>query len=65
MRRSHKVSPFMSYSPVPYQAPLTSGDADIPRADVAKATHSEGKLRIVLLGYRSHPHVGGQGIYLH
>lgn len=22
-------------------------------------------LRIVLLGYRSHPHVGGQGIYLH
>lgn len=22
-------------------------------------------LRIVLLGYRSHPHVGGQGVYLH
>lgn len=27
-------------------------------------TH-EHKLRIALLGYRSHPHVGGQGIYLH
>jgi len=24
-----------------------------------------GGLRIALLGYRSHPHVGGQGIYLH
>jgi len=26
---------------------------------------AQGPLRICLLGYRSHPHVGGQGIYLH
>ncbi len=30
-----------------------------------KALSSERQLRIALLGYRSHPHVGGQGIYLH
>lgn len=30
-----------------------------------KALTNEPKLRIALLGYRSHPHVGGQGIYLH
>ncbi len=28
-------------------------------------SHNATGLRIALLGYRSHPHVGGQGIYLH
>jgi len=29
------------------------------------SSYSSTSLRIALLGYRSHPHVGGQGIYLH
>ncbi len=31
----------------------------------APVDHGKAPLRICLLGYRSHPHVGGQGIYLH
>jgi glycosyltransferase involved in cell wall biosynthesis len=55
----------MSYSPVTYKTPLTSVAADNLRADKNSAAQTHGKLRIALLGYRSHPHVGGQGIYLH
>ena len=52
----------MSYSPVTYpQSPS-------PVSDTANALlvphHPQQRLRIALLGYRSHPHVGGQGIYL-
>ena len=47
----------MSYFPVP------STQAFPPTHSTAHAV-SDG-LRIALLGYRSHPHVGGQGIYLH
>ncbi len=35
----------------------------LAQADAAPANYSPA-LRIALLGYRSHPHVGGQGIYL-
>jgi glycosyltransferase involved in cell wall biosynthesis len=53
----------MSYSPVTYPKDL------VPARDSATAmidrTYAKGSLRIALLGYRSHPHVGGQGIYLH
>ncbi len=35
----------------------------LARADAAPANYPPA-LRIALLGYRSHPHVGGQGIYL-
>ncbi|QEI10822.1 glycosyltransferase family 4 protein [Cellvibrio japonicus] len=56
----------MSYQPLSYgqhlarliQAPAAS----LPSAH---AEAGESPLRIALLGYRSHPHVGGQGIYLH
>jgi len=53
------LSPYlMSYFPVPSQP-----SAPVPvtrcRPEVANG------LRIALLGYRSHPHVGGQGIYLY
>lgn len=50
----------MSYSPVSYSPPLTKA----PHAPVEQP-NAKGGLRIALLGYRSHPHVGGQGIYLH
>lgn len=53
----------MSYLPVTYKI-TTSANADIPQADASAATQRGGNLRIALLGYRSHPHVGGQGIYL-
>ncbi len=46
----------MSYFPVPNAANIS-----IP----AQTTQFTNGLRIALLGYRSHPHVGGQGIYLH
>lgn len=49
----------MSYSPVPKSHQRTPVDAQRPPAA------TPGRLRIALLGYRSHPHVGGQGIYLH
>ncbi len=55
----------MSYLPVTPNTQRTSVAADSARADAAAIAHSSGKLRIALLGYRSHPHVGGQGIYLH
>ena len=45
----------MSYQPVNYSQP--------PQA--APTALAQAPLRIALLGYRSHPHVGGQGIYLH
>lgn len=35
-----------------------------PAPDTGPATTEQRPLRIALLGYRSHPHVGGQGIYL-
>lgn len=41
--------------------PLSSAAAAISAVDVLHRR----PLRIALLGYRSHPHVGGQGIYLH
>jgi len=53
----------MSYFPVTNDQPKTTGAA----LSIAPATISPAKpraLRIALLGYRSHPHVGGQGIYL-
>lgn len=48
----------MSYFPVTSpQAMQFSLSSNMPRATAG--------LRIALLGYRSHPHVGGQGVYLH
>lgn len=53
----------MSYFPVTNDQPKTTGAApSAARADVSPAIPRA--LRIALLGYRSHPHVGGQGIYL-
>lgn len=48
----------MSYSPVVSSTNILSPASTTPPTD------GQG-LRIALLGYRSHPHVGGQGIYLH
>jgi glycosyltransferase involved in cell wall biosynthesis len=53
----------MSHFPVTNNQPNTTS----PVPSVAHANISPAKpraLRIALLGYRSHPHVGGQGIYL-
>lgn len=50
----------MSYFPVSTSTPLTP----VVSVQAANAANAKG-LRIALLGYRSHPHVGGQGIYLH
>jgi len=48
----------MSYSPVASLKTI--------KPSLAVGTPNPGAgLRIALLGYRSHPHVGGQGIYLH
>ena len=49
----------MSYQPVAYKP-----QSDIS-ADAQSAPRTGEGLRVALLGYRSHPHVGGQGIYLH
>ena len=49
----------MSYHPVMH----TGAPAD-PVSHIDTQPDCNG-LRICLLGYRSHPHVGGQGIYLH
>lgn len=49
----------MSYSPVTYP------QASPVHSKTAGCFQTAGGLRIALLGYRSHPHVGGQGIYLH
>lgn len=54
----------MSYLPVSYNPPPTSVADDTQHADGVAIAQTAGKLRIALLGYRSHPHVGGQGIYL-
>ena len=56
----------MSYLPLAYEAHNnTDGDrvGDVSAAE--KINDTRRQLRIALLGYRSHPHVGGQGIYLH
>jgi glycosyltransferase involved in cell wall biosynthesis len=53
----------MSYFPVRNDQPKATSTAP----SVAHADNTSVKaraLRIALLGYRSHPHVGGQGIYL-
>lgn len=59
------ISPLASYmptSPPPnVQAVKTRPAAVTP----PMAPVNSSSLRIALLGYRSHPHVGGQGIYLH
>jgi glycosyltransferase involved in cell wall biosynthesis len=53
----------MSYFPVNNDPLLAASSVPSePRADVSPAPSRA--LRIALLGYRSHPHVGGQGIYL-
>ena len=44
--------------------PTSSHKATTPMPAV-NAMQTGSGLRIALLGYRSHPHVGGQGIYLH
>jgi len=55
----------MSYLPVTHNTQRTSVAADTLHAGANRVAQSSDKLRIALLGYRSHPHVGGQGIYLH
>jgi len=53
----------MSYFPVTNDQPSKTGTAQsVARVDTSLAKPRA--LRIALLGYRSHPHVGGQGIYL-
>lgn len=53
----------MSYFPVTNDQPnITSTAPSVARVDISAAKPRA--LRIALLGYRSHPHVGGQGIYL-
>lgn len=44
--------------------PVSAPQAQSVPIQAASAVNVSG-LRIALLGYRSHPHVGGQGIYLH
>lgn len=51
----------MSYLPVTY--PQGSATSVVEFAPMV-AEGAASSLRIALLGYRSHPHVGGQGIYL-
>ena len=63
----------MTYLPIAYQAhPDASADdsrgGDENSTEIIATEKNKSrprKLRIALLGYRSHPHVGGQGIYLH
>lgn len=54
----------MSYQPLAYNAHSNSTTENAVIHTTAQSAVS-GNLRIALLGYRSHPHVGGQGIYLH
>ncbi len=54
----------MSYLPLAYEAHDNSAGVDTDTGH-ASTLPVWGRLRIALLGYRSHPHVGGQGIYLH
>jgi len=44
--------------------PLDIASSDASIAPVARVNKVEPRLKIALLGYRSHPFVGGQGIYL-
>ncbi|MBB3167126.1 glycosyltransferase family 4 protein [Simiduia aestuariiviva] len=44
---------------------LAQANINSAQAISGLATDGQPALRICLLGYRSHPHVGGQGIYLH
>lgn len=55
----------MSYFPVTYSQTATT--AQVGHNTVTTSSHNAESqpLHIALLGYRSHPHVGGQGIYLH
>lgn len=54
----------MSYCPVSYgQHQIAESVVESSRQ--VKEMARSGRLRVALLGYRSHPHVGGQGIYLH
>jgi len=53
----------MSYAPVNYGDHLANLKLSVPTTH--PSTDKSRGLRIALLGYRSHPHVGGQGIYLH
>ena len=55
----------MSYSPVTYSPPQSNVIASSDPLDPSPGAVCSKRLRIALLGYRSHPHVGGQGIYLH
>ena len=52
----------MSYSPVPSSKTLSP--THLAMSSTSSVPAVSGGLRIALLGYRSHPHVGGQGIYL-
>lgn len=54
----------MSYQPLAYNAHINS-TARVAVPNTTTQSVASGSLRIALLGYRSHPHVGGQGIYLH
>ena len=54
----------MSYQPLAYNAHVNS-KPQVTVTNTAPSSSVSGSLRIALLGYRSHPHVGGQGIYLH
>lgn len=51
----------MSYTPVTHSQ---DASAHSETADAPAHRQQPAGLRIALLGYRSHPHVGGQGIYL-
>lgn len=54
----------MSYQPLAYNVHVNSA-SQVTVANATAPSAVSGSLRIALLGYRSHPHVGGQGIYLH
>ena len=54
----------MSYCPVSYGQHQVAEPVVKPFSQ-PRGELRHGRLRIALLGYRSHPHVGGQGIYLH
>lgn len=55
----------MSYQPLSYGQYLVPQTAPAAETGTTTKIAAGRPLRIALLGYRSHPHVGGQGIYLH
>lgn len=55
----------MSYLPRANEAHENSAGVESFASNSSVQPPVQGCLRIALLGYRSHPHVGGQGIYLH